>query len=102
MTLRDRSISLTLRAYKVFVSPLLHALGGAGGACRFHPTCSEYAAGAIQEHGLLRGGAMALFRVLRCQPFCKGGYDPVPLRASTPQKAGDTSLPESRALRSAN
>lgn len=47
-------------------------------ACRFVPTCSEYARVAIQRYGALRGGLMGLRRVLRCNPFHKGGYDPVP------------------------
>ena len=46
--------------------------------CRFTPTCSAYAYQAIERWGALRGGRMALFRILRCNPFCKGGYDPVP------------------------
>ncbi len=46
--------------------------------CRFTPTCSVYASCAIERWGALRGGRMALFRILRCNPFCKGGYDPVP------------------------
>lgn len=49
-----------------------------GPTCRFVPTCSEYAVQAIQRHGALCGGALALWRILRCNPFCKGGYDPVP------------------------
>ena len=47
-------------------------------ACRFRPTCSEYAIGAIQTHGLLKGLPMAAWRILRCNPFCRGGDDPVP------------------------
>jgi len=61
-----------LRGYKSLVSPLLPA------SCRFVPTCSEYAAEAIARHGLLRGGAWAGWRLLRCNPFSRGGYDPVP------------------------
>jgi len=48
--------------------------------CRFFPSCSCYFADAVKEHGALRGGALGLWRVLRCQPLCKGGYDPVPPR----------------------
>ncbi|HSL93708.1 MAG TPA: membrane protein insertion efficiency factor YidD [Bacillota bacterium] len=46
-------------------------------SCRFIPSCSEYAYQAIEKHGFLRGGLMALWRILRCNPFNKGGYDPV-------------------------
>ena len=46
--------------------------------CRFTPTCSHYGYQAIARHGLLKGGALAVWRVLRCQPFSRGGYDPVP------------------------
>jgi uncharacterized protein len=60
-----------VRAYKLIISPFLPP------ACRFLPTCSEYAAEAVQRHGVLRGGAKATWRLLRCHPFCKGGYDPV-------------------------
>ncbi len=61
-----------LRFYKRFISPLLPR------ACRFVPTCSEYCAEAIQRYGLLKGGLACLWRILRCNPFSKGGYDPVP------------------------
>ena len=47
-------------------------------SCRFQPTCSQYALTAVERFGALRGGGMALWRILRCNPFCKGGYDPVP------------------------
>jgi hypothetical protein len=45
--------------------------------CRFHPTCSEYALGALQKHGFFKGSALALWRILRCNPFLHGGWDPV-------------------------
>lgn len=60
-----------LRAYKWVISPLLPP------ACRYTPTCSEYALEAIERFGALRGTAMALARLLRCHPFARGGYDPV-------------------------
>jgi putative membrane protein insertion efficiency factor len=61
-----------LRAYKRVISPWLPA------SCRYVPTCSEYAAEAVARHGLLRGTALGLWRLLRCNPFSRGGYDPVP------------------------
>jgi len=61
-----------VRGYKKYISPLLPP------SCRFTPTCSEYAIEAIQRHGALKGGLLAAWRILRCNPFCKGGYDPVP------------------------
>ncbi len=48
------------------------------GTCRFHPTCSHYAAEAVETHGAPRGLWLAARRLLRCQPFCRGGFDPVP------------------------
>ena len=60
-----------LRGYKWAISPLLPP------ACRFVPTCSEYAAEAVDRHGVLRGTVMAMWRLLRCHPFSKGGFDPV-------------------------
>lgn len=77
MRARERVVLALHRAYKYVLSPLLHAVGGVTGACRFQPTCSEYAAIAVSEYGIVRGGWMALLRVLRCQPLCKGGFDPV-------------------------
>ena len=72
MNQRARSFVLCLlRAYKWALSPLLPP------ACRYVPTCSEYAVEAVDRYGVLRGGGMALWRVLRCHPFVRGGYDPV-------------------------
>lgn len=52
------------------------------GSCRFEPSCSEYARQAVTLHGPLRGGLLAVWRLLRCQPLCRGGYDPVPVSFS--------------------
>jgi len=60
-----------LGVYKAAVSPFLPP------ACRFEPTCSEYARQAVEKYGALKGSWMGLKRLLRCQPFCKGGHDPV-------------------------
>ena len=70
--LPKRMMLALLRFYKREISPCLPD------ACRFRPTCSEYAMQAIQKYGALKGGALALRRILRCHPLCKGGYDPVP------------------------
>ena len=48
------------------------------GFCKYHPTCSEYGYQAIEEHGVIKGSAFAFWRVLRCNPFSKGGHDPIP------------------------
>jgi putative membrane protein insertion efficiency factor len=61
-----------VRAYQFTLSPLL------GRQCRFLPTCSHYAMEALERHGALRGGWLAVRRVVRCHPFAAAGYDPVP------------------------
>lgn len=57
--------------YRVFISPLKPP------TCRFVPTCSEYAIMAIEKYGVLRGLTKAIWRILRCNPFCRGGHDPI-------------------------
>lgn len=63
---------LLVRFYITFLSPFF------GGACRFYPSCSNYAADAIARHGAQQGISLAFRRLLRCNPFNKGGFDPVP------------------------
>ena len=70
-----RLLLLLIRFYRRVLSPLKPA------CCRFYPTCSEYALQAIAEYGALRGGLLSIRRILRCNPFCRGGYDPVPPRS---------------------
>jgi putative membrane protein insertion efficiency factor len=65
--------------YRAAISPAIHALNGP--ACRFEPSCSVYARDAIAEYGIFRGGAMALWRIARCNPMGGHGYDPVRVRA---------------------
>jgi putative membrane protein insertion efficiency factor len=70
-SLGARIACAALKGYKRFVSPALPA------ACRFHPSCSVYAAEAIEKHGLLRGAGMAVVRLAKCHPLHPGGFDPV-------------------------
>ncbi|MBO4355908.1 MAG: membrane protein insertion efficiency factor YidD [Clostridia bacterium] len=65
-------VSLPIRFYRRFISPLKPP------TCRFEPTCSKYALEALAEWGVICGLCLTVWRVLRCNPFCKGGYDPVP------------------------
>ena len=67
-----RLLIALLRGYKKYISPHL------GHHCRFIPTCSEYALQAIEKYGALKGSWLAVKRIIRCNPFCKGGYDPLP------------------------
>jgi putative membrane protein insertion efficiency factor len=73
-----------LRAYQLGISPFL------GQNCRFYPSCSQYAAEAIREHGALKGGALATGRLCKCHPWHPGGFDPVP------KKTTEHSAPTSR------
>jgi uncharacterized protein len=71
-------IQFALRSYQRWISPMLPA------ACRFVPTCSEYAREAVELHGTVRGTWLAAARVLRCHPFSRAGYDPVPPETRSP------------------
>ena len=72
MSAPARAATALLDLYKRFLSPLLPR------ACRFEPTCSVYARQAIERHGIARGAALAVRRLVKCQPFHRGGFDPVP------------------------
>lgn len=67
-----RALRVALQGYRLFVRPILPP------ACRFHPSCSEYAEEAVERHGAWRGGWLALARLCRCGPWHPGGHDPVP------------------------
>jgi uncharacterized protein len=67
-----RVLLLLIEGYRLALSPLL------GASCRFYPTCSAYAAEAIEKHGALRGAWLALRRITKCHPWHPGGVDPVP------------------------
>jgi len=62
-----------IKFYRKYISPLKGRQ-----TCRFYPTCSQYAIEAIEKYGPLKGSLLAMWRILRCNPFCEGGYDPVP------------------------
>jgi uncharacterized protein len=68
-------VLLPVHVYRAVLSPLKR-----GPSCRFLPTCSEYALTAVKQRGIVVGGALALWRILRCNPLCRAGYDPVPAR----------------------
>lgn len=70
----SRLIQQSIRFYQKNISPML------GANCKFIPTCSQYALEAVQIHGVVIGMLLAVWRILRCNPFSKGGYDPVPIK----------------------
>ena len=73
-------LRILLRGYQRWISPALPP------SCRYGPSCSNYALEAIELHGALRGSLLAAWRVLRCHPFVRGGYDPVPRPRTLPQR----------------
>jgi len=88
VSIGGRVLMALITAYRRWVSPFL------GPHCRFAPSCSAYALEAVQRHGAVRGGALAVRRLLRCHPFNAGGVDPVPPRGSgdtgdVPSPSGD-------------
>jgi putative membrane protein insertion efficiency factor len=72
VTTAARVLVALVRAYQLLLAPF------AGGACRFHPSCSEYASDALVRHGVTRGSWLAICRLARCHPFTEPGIDPVP------------------------
>ena len=64
-------VILPIRFYQLVISPWL------GPRCRFYPSCSSYFIEAVQKKGVMKGSALGVWRLLRCQPLCRGGYDPV-------------------------
>ena len=84
-------VTAPLRFYRRFLSPLKPP------SCRFSPTCSQYAIEAIEVHGIVRGTLLTSWRILRCQPFSKGGWDPVPARRTNDACRHDARIPPSGA-----
>ena len=68
-----RILLALIHFYQKYISPMKR-----GGSCKYIPTCSEYARQAIEKHGALKGSVLAVWRILRCNPFSAGGIDPVP------------------------
>ena len=87
LSLAQRLVLLPIGLYQRLASPLKVVP-----SCRFHPTCSSYAAQAVREHGAIKGVWMGTLRVLRCHPWNPGGFDPVPPRGARP---GDATGPAS-------
>ena len=79
--LPGRILARAVRLYQLVLSPLTPP------SCRHLPTCSDYAVEALREHGVLRGGWLAIRRIARCHPFGTSGFDPVPVRGDPPHRA---------------
>lgn len=74
LALPQQLLMALVRGYRFFLSPWL------GSSCRFEPTCSAYALQALQQHGAAGGSYLTLRRLARCNPWCEGGHDPVPMQ----------------------
>ena len=86
---------LLLRGYKWAISPMFLP------ACRYVPTCSEYAIEAVERYGAVRGGFMGLRRLMRCHPFAQGGYDPVVKQSENPRPSTSSGQAFSQTTREA-
>ena len=82
MSVASRIVLAPVRGYQRFISPAIPR------RCKYHPSCSAYAVQAVESFGILRGVVLAVWRVLRCNPFSHGGYDPVSAQTlfSTPRR----------------
>ena len=69
-----RAMIKTVRFYQKNISPNMQSY------CKYQPTCSEYMIGCLENHGVVKGLPMGIWRIMRCNPFSKGGYDPVPTK----------------------
>jgi len=88
-----QAVQFVLQCYQRVISPMLPH------ACRFVPTCSQYAIEAVERHGVVRGGLLATARLLRCHPFARAGFDPVPPASVKPGYGSpDNSLGNSHPL----
>ncbi|NKE48230.1 membrane protein insertion efficiency factor YidD [Roseomonas frigidaquae] len=87
MTPQQHLLRGAIRTYQLTLRPII------GCNCRFYPHCSEYGMEAVAEHGALRGGWLTARRVLRCNPWHPGGYDPVPLNFPNVSGAVDSAAP---------
>ena len=84
MAVIEKILRGMIRGYQLLIVPVLPA-----GGCRFHPSCSAYAMDAVDTHGAVRGGWLALKRIVRCHPWGQSGFDPVPPAAGIDMKTGD-------------
>ena len=89
-------LSFLIKLYRKFVSPLKAP------CCRFYPTCSTYALEALEEWGAIRGTFLTLWRILRCNPFCRGGIDEVPKRTPSRKMTAERISYRGRKPRSKN
>jgi len=85
MRLPQKTLVTLVKGYRLLLSPWL------GSSCRFEPTCSAYSLQALQQHGATKGSYLTLYRLVRCHPWCNGGYDPVPPSARR-EPSGRSSL----------
>lgn len=81
MSIASSFLRAAVRGYQLIVSPLLPP------SCKFEPTCSHYALTALSRHGAIKGGALSVWRILRCNPWNDGGFDPVPPAAAGHDRA---------------